>query len=172
MPEPFRAAIEFAFQQFATPHPAAPGDRHPAAISAGPGADGASAARDSAQALGWKRRFDTGRHGPPLLEDYILREKIAHFARQRIPERIVQLGARDGPTPYPRTVPIIERQRRSGDRSSQKTSGPSESIRRMPFMPGAWRPLPEYRPLRHQPPSSSQGADSTHLQAAPARGCE
>ena len=28
-------------------------------------------------------------HGPTLLEDFILREKITHFDHERIPERIV-----------------------------------------------------------------------------------
>lgn len=31
----------------------------------------------------------SGRHGPTLLEDFILREKIFHFDHERIPERIV-----------------------------------------------------------------------------------
>ncbi|WP_411905434.1 catalase, partial [Salmonella enterica] len=30
-----------------------------------------------------------GSRGPPLLEDFILREKITHFDHERIPERIV-----------------------------------------------------------------------------------
>lgn len=30
-----------------------------------------------------------GQHGPTLLEDYHLLEKIAHFDRERIPERVV-----------------------------------------------------------------------------------
>lgn len=30
-----------------------------------------------------------GRRGPTLLEDYHLIEKIAHFDRERIPERVV-----------------------------------------------------------------------------------
>lgn len=30
-----------------------------------------------------------GKHGPLLLEDYTLLEKMAHFNRERIPERVV-----------------------------------------------------------------------------------
>ncbi len=33
--------------------------------------------------------LSAGRHGPALLEDFILREKITHFDHERIPERIV-----------------------------------------------------------------------------------
>jgi len=32
-------------------------------------------------------------HGPTLLEDFILREKITHFDHERIPERIVHARA-------------------------------------------------------------------------------
>ena len=32
-----------------------------------------------------------GARGPVLLQDFILQENLAHFVRERIPERIVQL---------------------------------------------------------------------------------
>jgi len=32
-------------------------------------------------------------HGPTLLEDFVLREKITHFDHERIPERIVHARA-------------------------------------------------------------------------------
>ncbi len=30
-----------------------------------------------------------GRKGPTLIEDYVLIEKLAHFDRERVPERVV-----------------------------------------------------------------------------------
>src|SRR3569832_166104 len=33
--------------------------------------------------------LNAGESGPALLEDFVLREKITHFAHERIPERIV-----------------------------------------------------------------------------------
>lgn len=33
--------------------------------------------------------MSVGARGPLLLEDYILHEKMAHFNRERIPERVV-----------------------------------------------------------------------------------
>src|SRR5438045_9433805 len=33
--------------------------------------------------------MSTGARGPLLLQDYILHEKMAHFNRERIPERVV-----------------------------------------------------------------------------------
>ena len=33
--------------------------------------------------------LSVGRRGPLLLEDYVLHEKMAHFNRERIPERVV-----------------------------------------------------------------------------------
>ena len=76
--EPFRAAMEFAFHQFAMPHKAAPGDGHPVVIFPGLGADGTSVAilRAYCQELGyeafdWGQGFNTGPWGEldPWLED-------------------------------------------------------------------------------------------------------
>src|ERR1039458_7830399 len=33
--------------------------------------------------------MSAGQHGPLLLQDFILHEKMAHFNRERIPERVV-----------------------------------------------------------------------------------
>lgn len=70
MLEPFRAAMEFAFQQFATPDQAPPGDGHPVVIFPGLGADGASVSilRAHCQELGyeafdWGQGFNTGPRG-------------------------------------------------------------------------------------------------------------
>lgn len=43
-----------------------------------------------------------GERGPSLLEDFIFREKLAHFDRERIPERVVHArasGAHGVPAP-------------------------------------------------------------------------
>lgn len=68
--EPFRAAMEFAFQQYATPSRAAPGDGHPVVIFPGLGADGTSVSilRAHCQELGyeafdWGQGFNTGPRG-------------------------------------------------------------------------------------------------------------
>ena len=68
--EPFRAAMEFAFQQCATPHQTAPGDGHPVVIFPGLGGDGASVSilRAHCQELGyeafdWGQGFNTGPRG-------------------------------------------------------------------------------------------------------------
>lgn len=76
--EPFRAAMEFAFQQFATPPKSAPGDGHPVIIFPGLGADGTSVSilRAHCQELGyeafdWGLGFNTGPRGEldPWLEE-------------------------------------------------------------------------------------------------------
>ena len=76
--EPFRAAMEFAFQQFAMPPRAASGDGHPVVIFPGLGADGTSVSilRAHCQELGyeafdWGQGFNTGPRGElgPWLED-------------------------------------------------------------------------------------------------------
>lgn len=68
--EPFRAVMEFAFHQFATPHRAASGDGHPVVIFPGLGADGTSVSvlRAHCQGLGyeafdWGQGFNTGPRG-------------------------------------------------------------------------------------------------------------
>lgn len=68
--EPFRAVMEFAFHQFATPHTAPPGDGHPVVIFPGLGADGTSVSilRAHCQELGyeafdWGQGFNTGPRG-------------------------------------------------------------------------------------------------------------
>lgn len=68
--EPFRAAMEFAVQQFATQPRAAPGDGHPVIIFPGLGADGTSVSilRAHCQELGyeafdWGQGFNTGPRG-------------------------------------------------------------------------------------------------------------
>ncbi len=43
-------------------------------------------------------RCSAGSRGPPLLEDFILREKITHFDHERIPERISLMPAALPPT--------------------------------------------------------------------------
>jgi len=70
MLEPFRAAMEFAFQQFATPPQSLPGDGHPVVIFPGLGADGTSVSilRAHCQQLGyaafdWGQGFNTGPRG-------------------------------------------------------------------------------------------------------------
>jgi pimeloyl-ACP methyl ester carboxylesterase len=70
MLEPFRALMEFALHQFATPHKAAPGDGHPVIIFPGLGADGMSVSilRAHCQDLGyeafdWGQGFNTGPRG-------------------------------------------------------------------------------------------------------------
>lgn len=70
MLEPFRALVELALHQFATPHKAAPGDGHPVIIFPGLGADGASVSilRAHCQDLGyeafdWGQGFNTGPRG-------------------------------------------------------------------------------------------------------------
>lgn len=70
MLEPFRAAMEFAFQQFATPPKGAPGDGHPVIIFPGLGADGMSVSilRAHCQELGyeafdWGQGYNTGPQG-------------------------------------------------------------------------------------------------------------
>lgn len=72
MLEPFRAAMEFAFQQFATPPQALPGDGHPVVIFPGLGADGTSVSilRAHCQQLGyeafdWGQGFNIGPRGEP-----------------------------------------------------------------------------------------------------------
>lgn len=68
--EPFRAVMELAFQQFATPQEAAAGDGHPVIIFPGLGADGTSVSilRAHCQKLGydafdWGQGFNTGPRG-------------------------------------------------------------------------------------------------------------
>lgn len=68
--EPFRAAMEFAVQQFTTPSRAAPGDGHPVVIFPGLGADGSSVSilRARCRELGyeafdWGQGFNTGPRG-------------------------------------------------------------------------------------------------------------
>lgn len=68
--EPFRAAMELTFHQFATPAKAAPGDGHPVVIFPGLGADGSSVSilRAHCQELGyeafdWGQGFNTGPRG-------------------------------------------------------------------------------------------------------------
>lgn len=68
--EPFRAAMEFAVQQFSMPSGAAPGDGHPVVIFPGLGADGTSVSilRARCQELGyeafdWGQGFNTGPRG-------------------------------------------------------------------------------------------------------------
>lgn len=68
--EPFRAAMEFAFQQFAMPPKAATGDGHPVIIFPGLGADGTSVSilRTHCQELGyeafdWGQGFNIGPRG-------------------------------------------------------------------------------------------------------------
>jgi len=70
MLEPFRATMEFAFQQFAMTPRAAPGDGHPVVIFPGLGADGTSVSilRARCQDLGyeafdWGLGFNTGPRG-------------------------------------------------------------------------------------------------------------
>lgn len=68
--EPFRAALEFAFNMLERPTNTPPGDGHPVVIFPGLGADGRSVAtlRDHCRALGydafdWGQGFNTGPHG-------------------------------------------------------------------------------------------------------------
>lgn len=70
MLEPYRAAMEYALHQFATPSKAAPGDGHPVVIFPGLGADGTSVSilRTHCQELGyeafdWGQGFNTGPRG-------------------------------------------------------------------------------------------------------------
>jgi pimeloyl-ACP methyl ester carboxylesterase len=70
MLEPYRAAMEYAFHQFATPSRAAPGDGHPVVIFPGLGADGTSVSilRAHCQELGyeafdWGQGYNTGPRG-------------------------------------------------------------------------------------------------------------
>lgn len=66
--EPFRAVMEFTFQQFATPHMAAPGDGHPVVIFPGLGADGSlvSILRAHCQGLGYEAFAGGGGSTPAL----------------------------------------------------------------------------------------------------------
>lgn len=70
MLEPFRAAMEFTFQQFVIPPKVATGDGHPVVIFPGLGADGSSVSilRAHCQELGyeafdWGQGFNTGPRG-------------------------------------------------------------------------------------------------------------
>lgn len=70
MLEPFRALMELALHQFATPPKAAPGDGHPVIIFPGLGADGASVSILRAhchdlgyEAFDWGQGFNTGPRG-------------------------------------------------------------------------------------------------------------
>jgi hypothetical protein len=70
MLEPYRAAMEYAFHQFAAPSSAAPGDGHPVVIFPGLGADGSSVSilRAHCQELGyeafdWGQGFNIGPQG-------------------------------------------------------------------------------------------------------------
>jgi len=68
--EPFRAAMEFGWHNFALSHDAKPGDGHPVVIFPGLGSDGnsVSALREHCRALGynafdWGQGFNTGPQG-------------------------------------------------------------------------------------------------------------
>jgi pimeloyl-ACP methyl ester carboxylesterase len=68
--EPFRAAMEFGFQQFSMPHQMAAGDGHPVVIFPGLGSDGTSVSilRAHCQRLGyeacdWGQGFNVGPQG-------------------------------------------------------------------------------------------------------------
>jgi hypothetical protein len=68
--EPFRAAMEFAFQQFAMPPKAATGDGHPVIIFPGLGADGTSVSilrahcqEQGYEAFDWGQGFNIGPRG-------------------------------------------------------------------------------------------------------------
>ena len=37
----------------------------------------------------YENSLTAGDRGPTLLEDFLMREKLAHFDRERIPERVV-----------------------------------------------------------------------------------
>lgn len=72
MLEPFRATMEFAFQQFAAPPRGVPGDGHPVVIFPGLGADGTSVSilRSHCEELGyeafdWGQGFNIGPRGEP-----------------------------------------------------------------------------------------------------------
>jgi len=53
--------------------------------------------------------LSTGPRGPLLLQDFILHEKMAHFNRERIPERVVHAkgSAAYGTFMLPTTLPVL-----------------------------------------------------------------
>jgi catalase len=49
-----------------------------------------------------------GARGPGLLQDFLLREKLAHFSHERIPERVIYARGRRGHGYFELTRPLVE----------------------------------------------------------------